>query len=71
MRWFGGISFSLYLWHLPLYVWTVRMWPELPLWGAALVAIPASIAAAMLSFRFVESRALAPWRGGRGVDAGG
>lgn len=68
LRWFGGISFSLYLWHLPLYVWTVRVWPELPLWGAAFVAIPASIAAAMLSFRFVESRALAPWRGGRGVD---
>lgn len=65
LRWVGGISFSLYLWHLPIYVWTVRVWPELPLWAAAGVAIPASFAAAVASFRFVESRALAPWRGGR------
>jgi peptidoglycan/LPS O-acetylase OafA/YrhL len=68
LRWFGGISFSLYLWHLPLYVWTVRVWPDMPLWGAVLIAVPASIAAAMLSFRFVESRTLAPWRGGRAAD---
>ncbi len=65
LRWFGGISFSLYLWHLPLYVWTVRVLPDAPLWVVGLIAIPASIAAAMCSFRFVESRALAPWRGGR------
>ena len=65
LRWFGTISFSLYLWHLPIYVWTVRVWPDLPLWSAALIAVPASIAAAVCSFRFVESRSLAPWRGGR------
>lgn len=70
LRWFGTISFSLYLWHLPLYVWTVRVLPDAPLWLAALIAVPASIAAAMLSFRFVESRALAPWRGGRAVGTG-
>lgn len=68
LRWVGGISFSLYLWHLPIYVWTVRVWPELPLWAAALIAVPASFAAAMVSFRYVESRALAPWRGGRGTS---
>ena len=66
LRWVGGISFSLYLWHLPIYVWTVRIWPAVPLWAAALIAVPASFAAAMVSFRYVESRALAPWRGGRG-----
>lgn len=35
LRWVGGISFSLYLWHLPIYVWTVRIWPAVPLWAAA------------------------------------
>jgi peptidoglycan/LPS O-acetylase OafA/YrhL len=65
LRWVGGISFSLYLWHLPIYVWTVRVLPDVPLWGAALLAIPASFAAAMVSFRYIESRSLAPWRGGR------
>lgn len=65
LRWFGTISYSLYLWHLPIYVWTVRVWPDLPLWAAALIAAPASIGAAVCSFRFVESRSLATWRGGR------
>lgn len=65
LRWIGMISFSLYLWHLPLYVWTVRVLPDAPLWVAASIALPASFAAAMLSFRFVESRALADWRRGR------
>lgn len=65
LRWFGTISYSLYLWHLPIYVWTVRVWPDLPLWAAVVIAAPVSIGAAVLSFRFVESRSLASWRGGR------
>ena len=65
LRWFGTISYSLYLWHLPIYVWTVRVWPDLPLWAAVVIAAPASIAAAVCSFRFVESRSLATWRGGQ------
>ncbi len=65
LRWFGTISYSLYLWHLPIYVWTVRVWPELPLWAAVVIAAPLSIGAAVLSFRFVESRSLATWRGGK------
>lgn len=66
LRWVGGISFSLYLWHLPIYIWTVRaMGPEAPLWATAAVAVPLSFLAAYLSFRLVESRTLAAWRGGR------
>jgi peptidoglycan/LPS O-acetylase OafA/YrhL len=65
LRWIGGISFSLYLWHLPIYIWTVRALPAAPLWATAAIAVPTSFIAAMLSFRFVESRTLATWRGGR------
>ena len=62
LRWFGAISYSLYLWHLPLYLWTVRALPEAPLGLKVLVGVGASIAVAWLSFRFVEASGLAAWR---------
>jgi peptidoglycan/LPS O-acetylase OafA/YrhL len=66
LRWVGTISYSLYLWHLPLYIWTVRVLPDAPLWLVALIALPASFVVAWASFRLVEARTLAPWRGGIG-----
>ncbi len=62
LRWVGGISFSLYLWHLPIYVWTNRAIPDAPLGLKVLVAASASFAAAYASFRLVESRVLPAWR---------
>ena len=62
LRWVGGISFSLYLWHLPIYIWTNRAVPDAPLGVKALIAVSASFAAGYLSFRLVESRVLPAWR---------
>jgi peptidoglycan/LPS O-acetylase OafA/YrhL len=62
LRWFGAISYSLYLWHLPVYLWTVRAMPEAPLGVKVLVAVGASTTLAWLSFRFVEASGLAAWR---------
>ena len=60
LRWVGGLSYSLYLWHLPIYVWTRRtLQDSVPLWVLLLIAVPASFAAAMLSFRLFEARAIA------------
>jgi peptidoglycan/LPS O-acetylase OafA/YrhL len=59
LRWIGGISFSLYLWHLPIYIWVRRGLPDVPLWLSVLIAVPGSFLAAVISFRLVESRAIA------------
>lgn len=66
LRWVGTISYSLYLWHLPVYLWVVKAAPDAPLGVKVVAAVSVSFVAAWLSFRFVESRVLAPWR--RTVD---
>lgn len=45
--WLGKISYSLYLWHFPILAATG---------GRPLIALPASLAAAWLSYRFIETR---------------
>jgi peptidoglycan/LPS O-acetylase OafA/YrhL len=62
LRWFGMISYSLYLWHLPVFLWVVRAMPDAPLWMLVAVAFPAAVGAAWLSFQLVERRTLARWR---------
>ena len=62
LRWFGGISYSLYLWHLPIYLWTERALPDAALGATAAVAATASILAGWVSYRLVESRVLPAWR---------
>ena len=62
LRWVGARSYSLYLWHLPIYIWFVEVVPEAPVQVTAPLAIAASFLVAVASFRWIESRALAPWR---------
>ncbi|MFM7062020.1 MAG: hypothetical protein ACKO04_00800, partial [Actinomycetes bacterium] len=62
LRWVGMISFSLYLWHLPVYLWVVDLLPDAPLAVRVLVAVPASFLAGWLGFVLVERRVLAGWR---------
>jgi peptidoglycan/LPS O-acetylase OafA/YrhL len=54
MRWVGGLSYSLYLWHWPLIVLvTARLGEELTL-AQGLVVVLATLLPAYLSFRYVE-----------------
>lgn len=52
--WVGGLSYSLYLWHWPLWVAATNQWGDL---GAArgLLVMAASFVPAYLSYRFVEN----------------
>jgi peptidoglycan/LPS O-acetylase OafA/YrhL len=51
--WAGDLSYSWYLWHWPLIVFSKRLFPDVE-W-ATLVAAILSLPVAFLSFRFVES----------------
>lgn len=58
--WVGGISYGLYLWHVPVLL-VLRANGLLPLspWGATLVALPISLLLGWLSLRLVEKPAIA------------
>jgi peptidoglycan/LPS O-acetylase OafA/YrhL len=48
--WLGAISYSLYLWHLPILLWTGAEGRPVP----ATFAVVASVAVAALSYRLIE-----------------
>ncbi len=54
LRWIGRISYSLYLWHLPIYIWTVRALPNASLGEKLAVAVPGSFVAGWASYRIFE-----------------
>ena len=60
LAWCGLVSYGLYLWHVPVLL-VLRAAGLLPLSvaGATLVALPVSLLAGWLSFRFVEAPAIA------------
>jgi len=67
LTWIGDLSYSWYLWHWPLIVFAVALFPSTP--GAAKVAAAISLLPAWVSFRYVENpirhdrRWLSPRRG--------
>ncbi|MDO5671618.1 MAG: acyltransferase family protein [Actinomycetaceae bacterium] len=53
--WLGERSYSLYLWHWPLNVLAQAAFPHAPIWVNALVVLTVSIAAAGISYTYVET----------------
>ena len=59
MVWVGLISYSLYLWHWPLYVFTCYVLIGQPDWAGRIALVALSLGAAHLSWRYIER----PFRG--------
>jgi peptidoglycan/LPS O-acetylase OafA/YrhL len=65
LRWFGRLSYGLYLWHLPVYFLYDQLFPPFPVRSYTLriflpfiIKFAASVAVAALSFYFIEQPAL-------------
>jgi peptidoglycan/LPS O-acetylase OafA/YrhL len=56
--WVGGISYGLYLWHLPVYGAVFKFGGAFPYPVQAVIAVALSLAIAALSYRLVEKRFL-------------
>ena len=59
LRWIGARSYGIYLWHWPVFVLlgsALPTWPRdgLQAWALGGIALAITLAAAMLSYRFVE-----------------
>ena len=57
VQWIGKISFSLYLWHWPVYMVFVQITEHKPYWWQAAILVLVSLVFAHLSWRFVEEPA--------------
>lgn len=54
VQWIGKISFSLYLWHWPVFLVFVQIVGHKPYWWQAVILVLVSLAFAHVSWRFVE-----------------
>ena len=55
LQWLGVRSYSLYLWHWPVFMLVNSAWRGLPQWAALVIIAGISIAAAALSYKYVEN----------------
>lgn len=55
LQWLGVRSYSLYLWHWPVFMLVNSLWRDLPQWAALVVIAVVSILAASLSYKYVEN----------------
>ncbi|MCU1581162.1 MAG: acetyltransferase [Microbacteriaceae bacterium] len=85
IRWVGERSYGLYLWHWPVFVLVIAALPNWPRigegeWGLAAIAFVITVAAATLSYRFIEQpirrdgfrasiRSFFAWRRRRPIEA--
>jgi peptidoglycan/LPS O-acetylase OafA/YrhL len=54
VSWVGDVSYSLYLWHVPVIAVIVARWPHIGTVTKILVVVPVSFALAATSYYFVE-----------------
>ncbi|MEZ5322735.1 MAG: acyltransferase [Microthrixaceae bacterium] len=64
LRWLGERSYSLYLWHLPVFRWTDRALPDAPPVPKYLLAIVVALVVTELTYRLVERPLLSRRRPG-------
>ncbi|MFL5339397.1 MAG: acyltransferase family protein [Gemmataceae bacterium] len=58
LRWLGRVSYSLYLWHLPVLLAAVHLgYGRIPLWAILILSIVAGIVVAGVMYRLVEAPA--------------
>lgn len=54
LQWLGVRSYSLYLWHWPVFMLVNSLWRGLPQWAALVIIAVVSILAASVSYKYVE-----------------
>jgi peptidoglycan/LPS O-acetylase OafA/YrhL len=62
LRWLGRISYSLYLWHLPVYLWVVRALPHGSIGLKIVLGVGLSLLAGVASYHLFEVRFMSAWR---------
>jgi peptidoglycan/LPS O-acetylase OafA/YrhL len=65
----GRVSYSLYLWHHPVFDWLADATPGWPPVLRTVVGVSAAVAAAAASYRFVERPFIERYRGVRTVPS--
>lgn len=66
LRWFGRISYGLYLWHWPMIVWLTPERIDVHGWQLLVLRLAASMALTMLSYHLIEQPIRrAQWSGRR------
>lgn len=71
--WLGKVSYSLYLWHVPVIAMVLARWPAISTVGKAAVVVPVSLLLTWMSFNLVERPLMSSTRRGalvRRVAAG-
>ncbi len=72
LRWFGGLSYGIYLIHWPMFLTVRQLWPDIGRWPQTIVAVGITIVLALGSYHFIEQPIrLRRWPShGRGLLAG-